>query len=60
MVYLMSLMTLNLVPLQEYCYSPKRRSRFPYTNDFSFIFDEEEFKTKTIIEYFNQYFNDIN
>ncbi len=56
----MSLMTLNLVPLQEYCYSPKRRSRFPYTNDFSFIFDEEEFKTKTIIEYFNQYFNDIN
>ncbi len=47
-------MALNLIPLQKYEY---KRNRFPYTNDFKFIFTESDYKTATIIHYFKDYFN---
>ena len=52
-------MALNLVPLQDYdedLKNPKRRNSFPIWNEFSHIFSSSEYKTNTVMAYFNHHF----
>lgn len=59
-IYILCLMALNLVPLQDYDYDDNnldRRRQFPKWNDFSHIFSTSHYKTNTVLAYFHHHFS---
>lgn len=50
-------MILCLIPRQEFDTIPDNASNYSYLMDFSYIFQNEEYKTKTVIEYIKKEIN---
>ena len=50
-LYVLSLMFLNLIPVQNYHQNPITSKQFNYSKNFSFIFNHQPYKTQVILEF---------